>query len=502
MAVKSKKMKKTKTKSKSCPTCGSVECFERPRFFGGQLLTDKDLDAAQRYVIEKNRLHNRYLVGTGVVCGLIVRCHPSCNGFIIVDSGYAIDCCGNDIVLCDSVEFDIIQYLADCFQPEKPVCDDIIRTRYTNCDEGPKEYCLVLSYNEEHTHPVTAFIRDNGCTNSRCEPSRTSEIFQLDLIEKQDLVKTTVLNYSDKLTKCTESASNLIKVVAQFWESPSNRQLFYEVKNAIWEFYKQELDTRCNLAEELQKIETEFLSTTPTPAGNVGLPKSTSASDRLIALALQLLRDCVCNAFLVTCAECDPEQGVLLACLTIENGKILKICNNVRQQLITGPMLHYFLPPSNALPQQVLSVIFGVFNSSFAQGCCEQSADRLVLGDRIAETQSNRQENRTLALFNLMRDFPNAPSVAFNALNLSQVANTDTLTALDLYSRNLDEVRSLLQSQNINIVENTANTHQAAYSAENLAAMAWTIPSGSRVELIISPDTQQIASIRLLQGGG
>jgi hypothetical protein len=496
MAVKSKKTKKTKTKSKSCPTCGSVECFERPRFFGGQLLTDKDLDAAQRYVIEKNRLHNRYLVGTGVVCGLIVRCHPSCNGFIIVDSGYAIDCCGNDIVLCDSVEFDIIQYLADCFQPEKPVCDDIIRTRYTNCDEGPKEYCLVLSYNEEHTHPVTAFIRDNGCTNSRCEPSRTSEIFQLDLIEKQDLAKTTVLNYLDKLTKCTESANKLIGVVAQFQKSSSDRQLFYQAKNAIWEFYKQELDTRCNLAEELQKIETEFLSSPSNTQEN------SSTSTRLLNLAKQLKLDCECNTLLVPCAECDPEQGVLLACLTIENGKILKICNNVRQQLITGPMLRYFLPPSNALPQQVLSVIFGVFNSSFAQRCCEQSADRLVVGDRIAETQSNWQENRTFALFNLMRDFPNAPSVAFNALNLSQVANTDTLTALDLYSRNLDEVRSLLESQDINIVENTANTRQAAYSAENLAAMAWTIPSGSRVELIISPDTKQIASIHLLQGGG
>src|SRR5215468_10182302 len=59
-----------------CPDCGGLECLCRPRFFAGQLLTEQDLNRLDQYIIAKNRLHNRYLVGHGVVCGLEVRCHP------------------------------------------------------------------------------------------------------------------------------------------------------------------------------------------------------------------------------------------------------------------------------------------------------------------------------------------------------------------------------------------------------------------------------------------
>jgi len=55
-------------------TCDGLECLCRPRFFAGQLLTDEDLRRLDHYVVAKNRLHNRYLHGTGVVCGLEVVC--------------------------------------------------------------------------------------------------------------------------------------------------------------------------------------------------------------------------------------------------------------------------------------------------------------------------------------------------------------------------------------------------------------------------------------------
>jgi hypothetical protein len=84
--------------------------IERPQFFPGQLLTDADLSAGLNYVIEKNKLHNRFLHGWGVVCGLKVKCFPCCTGHgssgkVLVEPGYAIDCCGNDIVLSDEQEF-------------------------------------------------------------------------------------------------------------------------------------------------------------------------------------------------------------------------------------------------------------------------------------------------------------------------------------------------------------------------------------------------------------
>src|SRR3954468_13170530 len=74
--------------------CNELECFEKPRFFCGQLLTDVDLEATVSYVAAKNKLHNRYLFGTGVACGLAVRCDPCNSGSVIVESGYALDCSG------------------------------------------------------------------------------------------------------------------------------------------------------------------------------------------------------------------------------------------------------------------------------------------------------------------------------------------------------------------------------------------------------------------------
>ena len=62
-----------------CPDCGGLECLCRPRFFAGQLLTEQDLNRLDNYILAKNRLHNRYLVGHGVVCGLEVSCSPCAN---------------------------------------------------------------------------------------------------------------------------------------------------------------------------------------------------------------------------------------------------------------------------------------------------------------------------------------------------------------------------------------------------------------------------------------
>src|SRR6266481_3782678 len=76
-----------------CPDCGGLECLCRPRFFAGQLLTEQDLNRLDQYIIAKNRLRNRYLVGHGVVCGLEVRCHP-CGNLLTVTPGYAISSCG------------------------------------------------------------------------------------------------------------------------------------------------------------------------------------------------------------------------------------------------------------------------------------------------------------------------------------------------------------------------------------------------------------------------
>src|SRR5262249_240438 len=83
----------------SCPSCGAPQCLCRRRFFAGQLLTGDDLSLLTKYIVEKNKLHNRYLHGWGVVCGMEVICNP-CSDAVTVKSGYALSPCGEDIVVC------------------------------------------------------------------------------------------------------------------------------------------------------------------------------------------------------------------------------------------------------------------------------------------------------------------------------------------------------------------------------------------------------------------
>src|SRR6516165_3316120 len=96
-----------------CPDCGGLECLCRPRFFAGQLLTEQDLNRLENYILAKNRLHNRYLVGHGVVCGLEATCSP-CANTVSVSAGYAIDPCGNDIIVCSPDTVDICKLIKAC----------------------------------------------------------------------------------------------------------------------------------------------------------------------------------------------------------------------------------------------------------------------------------------------------------------------------------------------------------------------------------------------------
>ncbi len=395
-----KKKQKTTCKPKTCTTCGGVNCLERPRFFGGQLLTDKDLDAAQRYVIEKNRLHNRYLVGTGVACGLAVRCDPCCDGSVIIEPGYAIDCCGNDIVVCQEASFNVL----DCFkQPETPYCDRELIEYKSQCDRESKEYCLAIFYDEEPIKPVTALIRDNGCKNTRCEPSRTRETFRFELVEKPEpdrcnldfdwlvnindrIFTVQVISILTTLAALTPShsflcrvltclfkdreLSNLVQEVYKIseWDSleyPTNAPaLFNRMRSYVLKLYEKEPRIRCNLLAEIKSISM------PDPQINLEeyIPQAKEALGKMSRLLIQLVLDCICDALLVPCPECNEEEGVILACLTIKGDKIEKICNLSRKQLMTGPALQYWIQPLFAALEQIAENLCCNFNPNGSEG--------------------------------------------------------------------------------------------------------------------------------------
>jgi hypothetical protein len=177
----------------SCERCLS-EGFSRPRFFAGQLLTEEDLEMLTSYTVGKNRLHNRHLFGDGVVCGLLVRCHPCLDGRVVVEPGYALDCCGNDIVVPCPVPLDINAMAremrrcgedTDCRDPRKKEKPASTRGRPTTSgDEQPdttRYYCLYVKYCEDFGEPTAPYATDEPCGAQSCEWTRVREGFRFEL---------------------------------------------------------------------------------------------------------------------------------------------------------------------------------------------------------------------------------------------------------------------------------------------------------------------------------
>ncbi len=81
--------------------------FKRINFFKGFLTTEKDWNDAERYHIEKRKLHNRVCHAAGVVQGISanLRVVARARGDLSVEvqSGVAIDGQGNELVLADAV---------------------------------------------------------------------------------------------------------------------------------------------------------------------------------------------------------------------------------------------------------------------------------------------------------------------------------------------------------------------------------------------------------------
>jgi len=148
-----------------CPACGLLECLCRPRFFPGMLLDDDDLTRLENYIVAKNRLHNRYLHGTGVVCGLEVVCDRCASGDVIVHPGYAISPCGDDIIVCHDASVNICDLINRC-RPRDP-CDPHGFAPPRDCKEGIQRWVLSICYEEHPSRGVKPMVSEPcGCSGS------------------------------------------------------------------------------------------------------------------------------------------------------------------------------------------------------------------------------------------------------------------------------------------------------------------------------------------------
>jgi len=169
--------------------CCELECLVQPRFFCGQLLADQDLTAIVDWVKAKSGL-SRFRHGWGIVCGLEV--HGETKGSINVAPGYALDCCGRDVVVCEQTTFD----LTTCWQRPADPCNDNGSTANAEVklalavnpahfgglaipQSEVQIFDLFIRYSESQSDSRTALARGGCSGGAGCEYTRVHEGFKL-----------------------------------------------------------------------------------------------------------------------------------------------------------------------------------------------------------------------------------------------------------------------------------------------------------------------------------
>lgn len=112
--------------------------FERNRYFYGKLLSVEDFETEQRYMNDKRRMLNRFLYGSGVICGMQV---VEVDEFTIsLEMGVALDFSGREIVV------------------ESPVTKRLSAIEgfsgYEALEEGRRDLYLCIVYDEQGKEPV------------------------------------------------------------------------------------------------------------------------------------------------------------------------------------------------------------------------------------------------------------------------------------------------------------------------------------------------------------
>jgi hypothetical protein len=363
-----------------CTTCNSLQCLCRPRFFAGQLITDADFRRLDQYLVGKDRLHNKFLHGSGVVCGLEVVCNP-CDDTVTVRPGYALGPCGEDIVVCSDASVPVGTLIREQRRAvAKTNCDDPYGMTPNDCDALEQRWILAVCYDEQPSRAVVTLASSSsrgcgcggtcgssssgtssspsagcGCGNGTttqtlpagCEPTVICEGFRFVLTKEP---AATLINRNQSaqstsalLNRIKECASLLTVSITAVPKNPTVAQVV-----AYTFTFKSELRTiiassnihDCTMGQRLSAV------VLATPTDDNALAISKNALLEMTAIAVDLFRECVCSALLPPCADACSEDCIPLATLTVRSSdlKVLDVCNwSSRKFAVTMPALGYWL---------------------------------------------------------------------------------------------------------------------------------------------------------------
>ncbi len=436
-----------------CPACGRPECLCRPRFFAGQLLTEEDLNRLDRYIREKNKLHNRYLHGWGVVCGLEAYCDDCQSTSVLVEPGYALSPCGEDVIVCDKHPVDMSELIRQCRQVDEVECDPFRPPAREECDEDTEKWVLAICYQERPTRGVTALrtgvSKSCGCrsggdgvcgcaakNSDTCGDSRTSSGVPRIAAQCENTVvcesysftayrtDSSELDPSDsrfggalteRLNSCLEPYVKLYQDLAAL----TNEELTLDEKVERFRAIKRRLRTilstqglqDCLLLKRLAEICPSEVRATPARPSLLENEIDEGLGQMAEIWARGLL-ECICSALLPPCPVTVEHNCIPLAAVTVrkEDCRVLRVCNWTveRKFATTWPSLQYWLSP---LP------LVSILRDVIEEACCrgfgifdnEERADSdrrfgVGAGSRVSASASARFSLKYQDLAQLAKD--------------------------------------------------------------------------------------------------
>jgi len=419
-----------------CPDCGGLECLCRPRFFAGQLLTDDDLKRLDYYITAKNKLHNRYLMGWGVVCGLDVVCN-ACDGLVTVKSGYALSPCGEDIVVCSDASVDVCSMIQKCTRKQPSNCQPAQPTAGANdpCSSTTEQWVLSIHYDENMSRGIvplkntgsaaccskcasggssscacrsqsssggcgcggSSTSRSNGnggsgcscgcsgssttsssmssSTQAQCQPTLVCESYRFEVCKVQPQLrpKKPVGAIVQRFLNCFTALQGLISAPPASDDPTEVQNWCCAIRQNLLDFFADNPGYTCSIPQKLALLCQQ------------GTDVQTIKSQVAFLLA-QYIKDCFCSIFLPPCPCPVEDASVPLATITVSkiNGqcRIVSICNlDVRKFLTTFPNLAYWL--------SVFPTIRDL-RAALANFCCKPLKQRETQFGRTNEAEAFR----------------------------------------------------------------------------------------------------------------
>jgi len=363
-----------------CPDCGGLECLCRPRFFSGQLLTEDDLNLLDHYITSKNKLHNRYLIGWGVVCGMNVVC-DACDGMITVKSGYALSPCGDDIVVCADTAVDVCSMIQKCTKKQPRDCQPAQPGGPDPCAATTEKWILSIHYDEKSSRGIVplknvgasscgcgghASSSGCGCGGStkssaskscscgcgatsqpapgttgsvQCQPTVVCEGYTFQVCKVQPTLeqKPPLGALVQRFTDCLTALKGLVSAPPVGNDPQQIQNWCCAIRDNLLNFFADNPGYACSIPSQLAVM------------CQSGADVQTIKQEVAYLLA-QYIKDCFCAAFLPPCACAVEDASVPLATITVSKKdgscRVVSICNlDVRKFAVTLPNLSYWLSP-------------------------------------------------------------------------------------------------------------------------------------------------------------